>query len=458
MVQTTPFVHASALPRDTAPVPNGGGVEFEAEFAEPGAGEIFLPAYQNDLAVELCTVPSVALRSEDPPSRLRRLFQRPGQPAELARVAHEVEQIRGLKFRSPVATEFVTLEEISKREMGERSREKRARQVDRTKRMLVALGVAPEDVDLDPIFEAVVGDVSGFYMPKKDKLVAPANSGESLSDSDISVLAHELEHALSDQAIGLPHAGRDSDATVAAGAVVEGAASLVEYRHFYSVGSTGVPDDAGEVPVPEPQVPHLVSDQLMFPYISGLEFVCSLYALGGWDAVNRALEDPPTTTAQVLWPMRYHVRDEALPVKRLVPPGRGFRPLYSAPFGASELLALFRSPGDEPEFAVMDPFDHAAAWGGGHMQLWERGERTALGLSLVESRWRKGLCDSMGSWLEGAVTPGKLQGPYNVIESLGTTKSTFGRQGRIAVLACSGKKVQVAIAPSTRAAAAMLTI
>ena len=39
---------------------------------------------------------------------------------------------------------------------------------------------------------------------------------------------------------------------------------------------------------------------LAAPYIYGTLFVHALRRRGGWDAVNRAWDDPPTTSEQIL--------------------------------------------------------------------------------------------------------------------------------------------------------------
>ena len=49
---------------------------------------------------------------------------------------------------------------------------------------------------------------------------------------------------------------------------------------------------------------------LVFPYSEGLAFVERLRAEGGWDAVDAAYADIPTSTEQILHPRKYLDRDE----------------------------------------------------------------------------------------------------------------------------------------------------
>ena len=47
----------------------------------------------------------------------------------------------------------------------------------------------------------------------------------------------------------------------------------------------------------------------MFPYLYGEKFVSELWERGGWESINRAYENPPTSTEQVIHPEKY-VRKE----------------------------------------------------------------------------------------------------------------------------------------------------
>ena len=53
------------------------------------------------------------------------------------------------------------------------------------------------------------------------------------------------------------------------------------------------------------QVPGVLRDGLVFPYEDGLAFAEAVYAEGGWEAVTKALQDPPTSTEQILHPEKY---------------------------------------------------------------------------------------------------------------------------------------------------------
>jgi hypothetical protein len=77
---------------------------------------------------------------------------------------------------------------------------------------------------------------------------------------------------------------------------------------LWAIGHLSAEDLAGvaQTPVPDMSgIPSWMVRLLEFPYLSGAEFVGQLYASGGWDAVNAAFDDLPTSTEQVLHPGAY---------------------------------------------------------------------------------------------------------------------------------------------------------
>ncbi len=53
------------------------------------------------------------------------------------------------------------------------------------------------------------------------------------------------------------------------------------------------------------RAPPVIASQLEFPYLSGLEFVQTLYQQGGFPAINEAWNNPPVSTEHILHPDRY---------------------------------------------------------------------------------------------------------------------------------------------------------
>jgi hypothetical protein len=67
--------------------------------------------------------------------------------------------------------------------------------------------------------------------------------------------------------------------------------------------------DAAGSEDPLSAAPPIIRENLLFPYIQGLQFV-SLVQERGWQAVDGAYADPPQSTEQILHPEKYLSRDE----------------------------------------------------------------------------------------------------------------------------------------------------
>jgi hypothetical protein len=159
--------------------------------------------------------------------------------------------------------------------------------------------------------------------------------------------------------------------------------------------------------------PAVIRESLLFPYSEGLRFVRTLYAQGGWDAVNAAYRHPPASTEQLLHPERYP-RDQPQGVEVADLSGRlgpGWRPAAELSFGELDARLLLQG-----ELAVTAAEAAADGWDGGRLRTFQRGTGTALALRTV---WDSGaeatqFCDAMRGWAGarfGAAThaPGSLR-------------------------------------------------
>jgi len=128
----------------------------------------------------------------------------------------------------------------------------------------------------------------------------------------ISTFVHELTHILQE---GFPSATRTTfDGSEALSALSEGDATLM--ADTYRNGGT-VPPPA-EVTMPSSStLPQSINKLNRFVYRYGVEFVKAVYNHngGGWDAVNKAYENPPSTTEQILHPEKYFAGEEAQTVE-----------------------------------------------------------------------------------------------------------------------------------------------
>jgi hypothetical protein len=375
---------------------------------------------------------------------------------EVERTAAQVEQVRKLEFRSPPNAELVSEEEIDATidESVEESYPPALMEIDR--RLLAALGAIPPDADLGELTRASLeGQVAGLYDPRTDLLLV-ARTGDDPGLLERVTLAHELEHALADQHFGLPTNEKAdvsrTDALIAEAALFEGDASLVAEIYltryvspgdlFGGLGSlVGELDDEAVAALPD-----YIQRAMTFPYVAGAEFVCALKRRGGWGAVDRAYRRPPETTAEIMFPERYG--EPAADTPPTSGPGAAWKDAHTASFGAAELHWLLKAPGGNSERAIPRARAIAAAWAGGEVRMWIRGEETAVTVTLVP---RPGeaelLCAGVGGWYSNSF-PGSERA-----EGGGGERLSFdGDQD--AVLRCAPDVVRLGIGPDLATARA----
>ena len=379
----------------------------------------------------------------------------PDSQEELADVvAQRVEELRELDFEQPVDPEFLNDRQLRERVRELLEEDYSREDADRDGRALKALGAIPPDADLYALAEELLtGQVVGLYDPSRETLLV--QSDEDPGALEELTLAHELEHALADQRFELPVADDPdparADAELAGLAVIEGDATLTTEvygaRHIGPLDALSTLGDLGSVIDSERQLaalPPYLHNELLFPYATGLEFVCALYEEGGWDAVDAAYERPPTTTAQILFPQRYG-KTEPVDPPNPGELGRPWRGELRTTLGAAQLLWLFEAPGGEPDRALEDPMTAVAPWAGGEMTVWSSAERTAVGVSVVQRSGEGDLCRSMTQWYAAAFPAARRQG------------TTFDGPRQDAVISCQGGNVRLGIAPDVGTAQALVS-
>jgi hypothetical protein len=323
--------------------------------------------------------------------------------------------------------------------------------------VLVALRAIPADADLEQLQRDLLAEqVAGFYSPEDERLVVRTPDGGDLRPLDRVVLAHELDHALVDQAVGLPDLddGADADAALARLSVIEGDATLLMNRwtleHLSFTEQIGLVG-AGDLVAQQEQldaVPHHLARELVFPYTAGLELVCERWLTGGWEAVDAAYADPPTTTAGVLFPERADQPAAAAPALR-APAGAEER--LRDTFGAAPLLWLLEAPGGDEDAALDAPGERAAAWAGGEVTLWDVDGDRVVGLALRDRQaGDPALCASVTDWYAAAVPGAARAGTGDEVR--------FTGDGDAAVLRCDGDAVRLVIAPDVATATGVVDV
>ncbi len=367
----------------------------------------------------------------------------PDDPAEAIRtIGDQVADLRDLEFTDPVDLELLSSDDLADRIVDLTDEDYPVEDSDTDQAIMIALGQADPDIDLRATFLDLLGEqVAGFYDPDTGELVA--ESAGDLAPADRIIVAHELDHALTDQALGLPdlEGDADLDAVIAQQALVEGDATVL-MQQWAGVNLSLADQLSLAVPGVETQAlddaPYVLQQQLLYPYDAGLSFVCSQYNDGGWAAVDAMYDDLPTTTAQVLFPERYTARQEAVEVAPLALDGA--TELRSTTWGAVDLKWLLEAPGDDPTAGPDDATDLAADWAGGNLTAWDADGGTVVALRVAQ-RVDGGLCNALAAW-HGSAFP-----DADTAATDGSETAAWEGGGRAGTVTCVDDVVTAVVGP-----------
>jgi hypothetical protein len=308
-----------------------------------------------------------------------------------------VSRLRALDIKQSVKSSFKTKEEIKHSVIKDLDENTPREDFEASQKTLVKLGLISKSFDLrDYVVQLLREQVAGFYDPKTKEFYLAA--WLPLSDQK-RVIAHELVHALQDQHFNLRRFERwpkgDSDAELAAHALVEGEATLVMIEYDFEqqgmkfdiakVGSLtdslmeqDNDSDAKSYPVLA-SAPKVLKENLQFPYLYGAGFVGAVLKNSSWQALDMSYERLPASTEQIMHPERFLVRDD--PVKIDIPDligalGPDWKKAdadVNGEFGYLVALAEF-IPKNAARLA-------AAGWGGDRYALYENKATGALVLA-----------------------------------------------------------------------------
>jgi hypothetical protein len=190
------------------------------------------------------------------------------------------------------------------------------------------LGFIPPHFDYEAATYALLeAQLAGFYEPADGTMYMAADLDD---ENAFATLAHELVHALQDQYWDLaPRSkyvpGQDDKSTAFSG-LAEGDATSAMADVMIGQAKPGataldMPDElfaeqiiGGMSGGPTAEAPHVMRMALVAPYIDGTLFIHALRRKGGWAAVNRAWENPPETTEQLLHVDKWSAHEAALAV------------------------------------------------------------------------------------------------------------------------------------------------
>jgi hypothetical protein len=259
--------------------------------------------------------------------------------------------------------------------------------------------IGPED-DLTAISTEFSANILGFYDPSDDQLALVAEESATIDAADEGTLAHEYVHSFQDARFDIEkldelgenedqtHANTEYGATVRC--LVEGDAVVAEVAYIMAVDPLG--SLLGLVPSPgseggSTEIPPGIFRYYYFPYDECADFAGLLLLAGGWEGVNNAYADMPTSTEQVLHFEKYmaHELPASLSLTDISAQlGQGWEQQDNSVFGEFDvynyLLTSLEGQSGWSDVAT----EAAAGWGGGRMATYthEDGTRVVLHLSL----------------------------------------------------------------------------
>lgn len=265
---------------------------------------------------------------------------------EVRRAIPQLEEATGLKFKTPPKLELRDRDQVREfleRQFAEQLTPLELAGVERTYKRF---GLIPDTMDLRAfLLDLLTEQVAGYYDPATKVLYVVEGGDPSI----ISVtIGHELVHALQDQHFPLDSTRAlkgDNDRQVAMQSVVEGQAVYEQMTMMLGGSDFGLRMPGGWDQVREmirteqasmplfSRAPTILQETLLFPYISGAEFVRQFKRA----RPGQVPFDPvPASTEQVLNPEKYLDSVPDLPTRVTLPAPRGAQLVHEDNLGEFE--------------------------------------------------------------------------------------------------------------------------
>jgi hypothetical protein len=310
--------------------------------------------------------------------------------AQVPGIVKELTEISGMKLHHPVPCDFITKDQINqflKKRVSETESPEDIRAEELT---LKKFGFIPQDFDLAKNeVDLLTEQAAAFYDYTRKKLFITDSTSD---ESQATVLAHELSHALADQNYNLGRfirQGRKSDdGSTARLAVMEGQATWMMSEYMARQSGQSLRDSptlaammsnmaggddqsdkkggASEYPVYDQQ-PLYLRVTLIFPYTKGMSFQQAVLQRDPQTGFGEVFLHPPASTQQILHPEKYfeHVQpsDPPLPVVHLP---HGYKALVGGELGELEQSILLEQYAGKQRAAEVAPH-----WRGCQFELQE---------------------------------------------------------------------------------------
>ena len=309
---------------------------------------------------------------------------------EVADAIPRIEQATGLKFKTPPKVEVRTREQVRDFLLKQFDEATPTAQLAGEEKAYKLLGLIPDTMNLRAFFVRVLTEqVVGYYDPKAKTLYVVQGADEQVVGITIT---HELVHALQDQYVNIDSiqkSGSNNDRLAAAQALIEGEAQFEQISIML-----GGPDQIetrlpgawdrvreeirnrqGEMPV-FATAPMVIQESLLFPYLSGAEFVRRVKEKRG---SHDPFRDIPRSTEQILHPPSFLSTPPDEPTTVTLPAPRGATKVYEndmGEFGTRLVVYDYLRDAQTAQRA-------AAGWDGDRFMVVERGRESGIVWAIV---------------------------------------------------------------------------
>jgi hypothetical protein len=305
---------------------------------------------QSDKSVRPTQAPSAQAPSTQEPSSEEKEVKI--TPREAEELFHSVDEIlafdskqTGLPIKKQVKRRLTSRDEVVAY-LTKHMKDEDVKRLQRSELVLKKFGLLPRDFDMQKLLvDLLREEVAGYYDPKTKTVNlldwVPMEEQEP-------VLAHELTHALQDQAVGLdkwmkrgekdlgeikkdptPEDIENDEIDDAREAVIEGQAQAMMFQYALAPAGRSIVDSPDLVQSMETETltgtpntkvfneaPIFMKESLTFPYSYGMNFVVKLMEKGGKEkAFADVLANPPHTTRQIMQPETYMSDEKIEPIR-----------------------------------------------------------------------------------------------------------------------------------------------
>ncbi len=319
----------------------------------------------------------------------------------------KVEKAVGVPFKTPPKFAVLTREQVRDFLLKKFDEETPAAELAGQEAAYKAFGFIPDSVDLRKfLVDLLTEQIIGYYDPGSKQLYIVQGAPADLAGVTVT---HELVHALQDQYVNLDSIQRatgDDDRQMAAQAVIEGEATYEQMAIM--TGGKDVADlmpggwdkvremirqSQGSQPV-FASAPEVIQEELLFPYLSGAEFVRRFKA---HYPGKLPLTDLPVSTTQILHEPAFFDSVRDVPATVMLPATRG-ETVYENDLGEFETRLFVYQHTRDQTLAT----NAAEGWDGGRYRILKEPAGTATAWVTV---WRSAVdaaefVDAMGQVAE----------------------------------------------------------